>query len=68
MPQDTAKTRTTPTVVAPGKGPSAGPRTRRTLLPLSALLLGLVLLGGLTWALREVARMEAHRDRAARSG
>jgi serine/threonine-protein kinase len=51
MPQEAAKTRTTPTVVAPGRGPAAGSRTRRTLLPLGALLLGLVLLGGLAWAL-----------------
>jgi tRNA A-37 threonylcarbamoyl transferase component Bud32 len=53
MPRDTGETRTTPTVVAPGggPGPAAGSRARRALLPLLALLLGVVLLGGLAWAL-----------------
>ena len=50
MPQDAGKTRTAPTVVAPGsRGTGSG--TRRALSPLVALLLGLVVLGGLAWAL-----------------
>jgi hypothetical protein len=53
MPRDTGETRTAPTAVAPGSGPgpAAGSRARRALLPLLALLLGVVLLGGLAWAL-----------------
>jgi serine/threonine-protein kinase len=51
MPRDTGEARTAPTLVAPGRGQGAGPRTRRALLPLAALLLGAVLLGGLAWAL-----------------
>jgi serine/threonine-protein kinase len=50
IPQDAGKTRTAPTVVAPGsRGTGSG--TRRALLPLVALLLGVVVLGGLAWAL-----------------
>jgi serine/threonine-protein kinase len=53
MPQDAGTTRTAPTVVAPGRDLGAGSGTRRALLPLGALLLGLVLLGGLVWALTQ---------------
>ena len=51
--QDTGKTRTQPSVVAPGRGsnPSASRGRRRTPLPLLALLLGVALLGGLAWTL-----------------
>jgi len=45
MPKDTARTRPVPTAVAPRR------RTRRSLLALGAVLLALVLLGGLAWAL-----------------
>src|SRR5215212_6206770 len=55
MPRVTGETRTAPTVVAPGRGPgtAAGSRTRRALLPLAAVLLGAILLGGLAWALAQ---------------
>jgi eukaryotic-like serine/threonine-protein kinase len=51
--QDTGKTRTQPSVVAPGRGsnPPASRGRRRTPLPLLALLLGVALLGGLAWTL-----------------
>ena len=52
MPQDTGTTRTDP--IAPGESsrPPASPGSRRrALLPLVALLLGAVLIGGLAWAL-----------------
>ena len=51
MSQDASKTRTAPTVVAPVRKTGTGSGTRRALLPLVALLLGLVVLGGLAWAL-----------------
>ena len=54
MPQDTARTRPFPAAVAPGEGsrPPASPGARRrVLLPLVALLVGAILLGGLAWAL-----------------
>jgi eukaryotic-like serine/threonine-protein kinase len=51
--QGTGKTRTQPSVVAPGRGsnPPASRGRRRTPLPLLALLLGVTLLGGLAWTL-----------------
>ena len=50
IPQDAGKTRTVTTIVAPGsRGTGSG--TRMALLPLVALLLGVVVLGGLAWAL-----------------
>jgi eukaryotic-like serine/threonine-protein kinase len=50
MPRDAGEGRTAPTLVAPeGRGKTSG--TRRALLPMAALLLGLVALGGLAWAL-----------------
>ena len=51
IPQDAGKTRTAPTVVAPAGSRGTGSGTRRALLPLVALLLGVVVLGGLAWAL-----------------
>jgi serine/threonine protein kinase len=51
MPRDTGEARTAPTVAAPGRRAGTGSRTRRALLPLAALLLGAILLGGLAWAL-----------------
>ena len=50
--QDTGKTRTPPTVVAPGRGSNLPPShgRRSALLPLIALLLGGVLLAGLALA------------------
>ena len=54
MRQDDERARTAPTAVAPGEGsmPPASPAPRRrALLPLAALLLGAVLLGGMAWAL-----------------
>jgi eukaryotic-like serine/threonine-protein kinase len=51
LPPDAGKTRTAPTVLAPGPSAPARSRRRSTLLPLVALLLGVALLGGLAWAL-----------------
>jgi len=55
MPRDTGAPHTAPAVVAPGRGPgpAAGSRTWRALLPLAAVLLGAILLGGLAWALAQ---------------
>src|SRR5215212_1738964 len=50
VPQDAGMTRTAPTVVAP-RSRGTGSGTRRELLPLVALLSGVVVLGGLAWAL-----------------
>ena len=51
--QNTGRTRTPPTLVAPERGTNLPARRgrRRALLPLIALLLGVALLGGLAWAL-----------------
>lgn len=49
MPRDTAHTRVAP--VASGSGATASRARRRNLLPLVAVLLGVILLGGLAWAL-----------------
>jgi eukaryotic-like serine/threonine-protein kinase len=53
MPRDAGERRTAPTLVAPEvRGKASGTSgTRRALLPMAALLLGLVALGGLAWAL-----------------
>ena len=51
LPSDPAEASTAPTVFAAGSGPASGSRNRRALLPLAALLLGAILLGGLAWAL-----------------
>jgi serine/threonine protein kinase len=53
LPWDAGQTRTAPTVLAPGRGPSAPASSRRrsALLPLVAPLLVAALLGGLAWAL-----------------
>ena len=56
IPQDAGRARTAATVVASGRGsiPPAGVGSRRwALVPLVALLLGLILLGGLAWALSQ---------------
>ena len=51
--------RTAPTVAAPARAPGA-PARRRGLLPLiAALLVGVALLGGIAWALRQVPSDQA---------
>jgi eukaryotic-like serine/threonine-protein kinase len=49
MPRDTAQTRVAP--LASGSGATGSRPRRRNLLPLVAVLVGVILLGGLAWAL-----------------